>query len=201
MKAVRIALWASVAVALVAFAALLLAREKASEADGTAPVAAYGAPFAATLVTPEGPQPFRRADMLGRPHAIFFGFTHCPDVCPTTLYEAGLWLDALGARAEDLDVYFVTVDPERDTAAVLSDYLRPFDERIRAITGSPDEIARMAKGWNVHVSKVPLEGGGYNVDHTASTFLMRADGSLQGTIAYGEDTRTAVAKLRRLAGG
>ncbi len=138
-----------------------------------------------------------RDAMLGRPHAVFFGFTHCPDVCPTTLYEAGLWLQEIGDKGDDIDVYFVTVDPERDTAEVLGDYLRAFDSRISGITGDADQIDKMVKAWRVYARKVDTEDG-YTVDHTATTFLMDAEGHLVSTISYGEDSDVAVKKIRNL---
>lgn len=154
-----------------------------------------GGPF--TAVTTKG-EVITQKDMLGRPHAIFFGFTHCPDVCPTTLYEAGLWLDRLGPEGDAFDVYFVTVDPERDDAETLGQYLSAFDERITGITGSPDQIDELVKQWRVFVQKEEPDEDGYLVNHTASTYLMQGDGSFFGTIAYGEDIDTAVQKLKRL---
>lgn len=197
MRGVRMTLWALVGVAVLGAAWMFAVRSQAT----APPIASYGVPFTATLAGAGGTREIKRADILGRPHAMFFGFTHCPDVCPTTLYETSQWLEALGSDADELDVYFVTVDPARDTAEARVDYLRPFDRRIKAITGSQAEIDKMIEGWNVVAKKVPLDDGGYNVDHTASTFLMRADGSLQGTIAYQENADTAVAKLKRLIEG
>ena len=198
INALRAVLWL-----LVGLSAAVLVWTVTGRTGTTLASDAYGAPFRAELVQASAPEPkpFARDDMVGRPHAIFFGFTHCPDVCPTTLYEAGQWLDRLGPDAEGLDVYFVTVDPERDTPAVLADYLRPFDGRIKAVTGTPEQIADAVEGWNVYAKRVPLDDGGYTMDHTASVFLHNADGTLQGTIAYGEAPDTAVEKLRRLAQG
>ena len=139
-----------------------------------------------------------RDDMLGRPHAIFFGFTNCPDVCPTTLYEASQWLQALGEEAGALDIYFVSVDPARDTPEVLASYLSPFDPRIVGITGSQAQIDDMAAKYRVFVERQG-EGRDYNVNHTATTFLVDAQGRMFGTIAYGEDNETAIRKLTRLA--
>jgi len=136
-------------------------------------------------------------DLLGRPHVMFFGFTHCPDVCPTTLYEGSQWLEALGADGDKVDIYFVTVDPERDTVEILSDYLRAFDPRIKGITGSEQQIQQLIKKWRVYAEKVPTEDD-YTMNHTATTFLMNAKGEFVRTIAYGEDNKVAIEKLRKL---
>ena len=203
MKAIRIGLWALVALAALGLAWIttqdLLDPEGRERMVGRA--AALGGPFTATLAAADAePRPITQADLQGRPHAIFFGFTHCPDVSPTTLYEAGQWLARLGPDAEKIDVYFASVDPARDTAEIMGDYLRPFDDRIRAITGTPEQMEAMRREWRVFAERVPLEGEGYNVNHTATTFLMDEDGRFFGTIGYGEDADAAVAKLKRLAG-
>ena len=203
MKAIRIGLWALVAVAALGLAWVttqdLLDPGARQQAVGQ--MAGLGGPFEATLAAAGAePRPITQDDLLGRPHAIFFGFTHCPDVCPTTLYEAGQWLERLGPDGDKVDVYFASVDPARDTPAIMADYLRPFDDRIRAITGTPEQMEAMRREWRVFAERVPLEGEGYNVNHTATTFLMDEDGRFFGTIGYGEDADAAVAKLKRLAG-
>ena len=202
MKAFRIALWSLIAV----FAAFLIWRTTGDLLNpqerqrAVARVADIGGPFEATLSTPADPKgkPVTQADINGRPHAMFFGFTNCPDVCPTTLYEASQWLAALGEEADKLDVYFVSVDPERDTAETMAAYLTPFDKRIAAISGTPEQMEAMRKKWRVVAKKVPLEGGDYNVDHTATVYLMDAKGEFFGTIGHQENPETAVAKLKRL---
>lgn len=198
MKALRYALWGLVV--LVAGALAYVTFMPSPRAPSTQVAETYGAPFIATLVADGRQRPMSREDMLGRPHVMFFGFTHCPDVCPTTLFEASQWLAQLGDAADGLDIYFITIDPLRDDAETLQDYVSAFDPRIKAVTGSEEEIATLVAGWNVYTRKVSLEDGDYTMDHTASTFLMRSDGSLQGTIAYRETTETALAKLRRLLG-
>ena len=202
MRKVRIVLWGLVAVVAVVVgwqaAGLLGSREERMEA--VASVAGFGGPFEAVVASagePE-PKPFTWEDMKGRPHAVFFGFTHCPEICPTTLYETGQWLEALGPEADELDVYFVTVDPERDTPAYMADYLRAFDPRIRAVTGTEEQIAELVRAWRVTAEKAPLEGGDYTMNHTASVFLMDADGKLRNVINYNEESADAVAKLKRL---
>jgi protein SCO1/2 len=148
------------------------------------------------LVTAAG-EPFSRDSFNGHPSALFFGFTHCPDVCPTTLAEMTAWYQTLGADAKDLKAYFVSVDPERDTPEVLQSYLG-WTDVVTGVTGSVEEMAKATKSWAVYSAKVPLDDGGYTMDHTASVFLLDRTGNFQGTIAYGESSDTAIAKLRRL---
>ena len=151
------------------------------------------------LVTATGAA-FNRDSLKGSPSMLFFGFTHCPEVCPTSLAEMTVWYEALGDEADDLNAFFVSVDPERDTAGVIGDYVS-WTGRVTGVTGSPDEVAKAAKSWGVYYEKVPLEGGDYTMDHTASVFLVNAEGEFEGTIAYREDSDTALAKLRRLLEG
>lgn len=138
----------------------------------------------------------RPTDWLGRPTMVFFGFTWCPDVCPTTLSDISGWLEELGADADRLNTVMISVDPERDTPAVLAAYLSNFDPRIIGLTGPIAEIERAAAGFRARFMKVPQDGG-YTMDHTAGVFLFRADGSFGGIIDYHEDRRFALPKIRR----
>jgi protein SCO1 len=144
-------------------------------------------------------QPITEEAFRSHPSAIFFGFTHCPDVCPTTLFELDGWLKQLGPEGQNIHAYFVTVDPERDTVEVLKTYIGNVSQRIVGITGEPDKIAEMLKSYHVYARKVPGENGDYTMDHTASIFLLDSKGRFRGTIAYGENPDTAVAKLKKLA--
>lgn len=141
------------------------------------------------------------ADLAGRPAVVFFGFTYCPDVCPTTLSSLSAILGKMGPDADKLAVFFVTVDPERDTASELKQYLSSFDPRIRGLTGAADQIAAIAAPLKIYYAKVKIEGGGYTMDHDAAVYLIDANGGFAGTIAYGEDAAAAQAKLERLAKG
>ncbi|PZR00878.1 MAG: electron transport protein SCO1/SenC [Cereibacter sphaeroides] len=143
-------------------------------------------------------QPVRPSDWPGRPVMVFFGFTWCPDVCPTTLNDISLWLEELGADADRLVVALITVDPERDTPDVLADYLSNFDPRIVGLTGSPDQIAQAAADFRVTYRRVPGEGEDYTMDHTAGVFLFHPDGGLASVIDFHEDRRFAVPKIRRI---
>ena len=196
MKIFRYGLWAAIFVlgAFLAYSTVNWTMTN-SGTNGSTGRADIGGPFSALRT--DG-KPITHADLKGRPHALFFGFTHCPDVCPTTLYEGSQWLKELGDDGDKVDIYFVTVDPERDTVEVLSDYLSAFDPRIKGITGSPEQIAQLVKKWRVFAQKVALEDDDYTMNHTATTFLMNSKGEFVRTIAYGEDSNVAVEKLRKL---
>lgn len=140
-------------------------------------------------------------DLLGKPTAIFFGFTYCPEVCPTTLAKLTRWLAALGPDADRLNVVFVSVDPERDTPKQLSLYLSSFDHRIRGLTGSPQSIDAAAHAYKVYFRKVPLPEGGYTMDHSAAIYLMNAQGHFMSAIHYQMPDNVAFTHLRRLARG
>ncbi|WP_339951649.1 SCO family protein [uncultured Albimonas sp.] len=143
---------------------------------------------------------FTEDTLEGAPSAVFFGFTHCPEVCPTTLGEISFWMEELGEEAGDLRVFFVTVDPERDTPEVLGDYVSWVD-RVTAVTGEPAEIAKAIKAFKVYAAKVPLGEGGYTMDHSALVMLFDAHGRYADLIRYQEDPATVLPKLRKLVAG
>jgi len=189
IKAIRIWLWGAVgALALTAIVAAVLLRppEQAGFGKGT-----Y------SLIDQTG-KPVDQTMFAGHPSALFFGFTHCPEVCPTTMAEMASWFAALGDDGQDLRAYFVSIDPQRDTPEVLGDYVSWVSDRITGITGTPEEIDKIAKAWGIYYERVPLEGDDYTMDHTASVFLLDARGEFAGTIAYREDQATALGKLRNL---
>jgi len=157
---------------------------------------AYGAPFA--LVDQNGGEITEKA-FQGHPSAVFFGFTNCPEICPTTLYEMDGWLKQLGDAGKDTHAYFVSIDPERDTPEVLKLYVSNVSQRIVGITGEPEKVHQMAKGFGIFFRKVETGNGEYTMDHTASVLLLDSNGDFAGTIAYGENPDTAVEKLKRLA--
>lgn len=159
---------------------------------------AYGAPF--TLVDQDGAE-ITEAAFRGAPSAVFFGFTHCPEVCPTTLFELDGWLKQLGDEGKDINAFFVTVDPERDTPEVIGSYVTNVSDRITGISGDPEKVLAMVKSFGIYWKKVDLENGDYTMDHTASVMLLDRAGDFAGTIAYGENPETAIAKLKRLAAG
>jgi protein SCO1/2 len=138
------------------------------------------------------------ATLTGKPSMLFFGYTHCPDVCPTTLAEMAGWYEQLGPDADKLNAFFVTVDPERDTPAVINDYVHAVSDRVTGITGTRAEIDKIITAWKVYSEKVPGTDGDYMMNHTASVFLINSQGGFEGTIAYGESQDTAVGKLKKL---
>lgn len=160
---------------------------------------AFGGPF--TLTDMNGNEITEQA-LRGQPVALFFGFTHCPEVCPTTLYELDGWLTQLGPEAQDVKAFFFSVDPERDTPQTLKDYITNVTDRVTGISGDPVEVARVIRAYKIYAKKIPTnEGKDYTMDHTASILLLNAKGGFEGTIAYGEDAASAMAKLKRLAAG
>ena len=156
----------------------------------------FGEPF---VLTDQTGQPVTEAAFRGHPSAVFFGFTHCPEVCPTTLFELSGWLKTMGDQGKDIRAYFVSIDPERDTPEVMGTYVGNFSDRITAVTGEPDKVYAMAKSFGIYWKKVPTDDGDYTMDHTASVLLLNGKGEFAGTIAYGENADTAIAKLKRLA--
>lgn len=135
------------------------------------------------------------ADWLGRPTMVFFGFTFCPDICPTTMSDISNWLEALGPDADSLNIVLISLDPERDTPAVLADYLSNFDPRITGLTGPLAEIEKAAISFRATFEKVPRDGD-YTMNHTAGVFLFHADGSFASIIDFHEDRRFAIPKIR-----
>jgi protein SCO1/2 len=154
--------------------------------------------------------PFRMTDQDGRevteavlktgPTVVFFGFTYCPEVCPTTLARLTSWMRDLGPAADRLNVLFVSVDPQRDTPAQLKQYLSSFDPRIRGLSGSPEALAAMARDYKAYYSRVELPGGGYTMDHSATLYLFDRKGRFREVIGYGEEGPTALAALKQLVG-
>ncbi len=134
---------------------------------------AIGGPF---QLTAQDGRSVTEKDLRGGPSLVFFGFTHCPDVCPTALYEIGLIYKAMGEDGDRLKTFFVTVDPERDTPSVIKDYLSGFDARITGLSGAPDAVLAAEKAYRAYAKKVPLETGGYTMDHTALIYLMDGKG-------------------------
>ncbi|MCP4185847.1 MAG: SCO family protein [Hyphomicrobiales bacterium] len=195
MRIIKIVLWILVVVTTGATAYLYIVEDKVTQGSSQVSGDRMGGEF--SLVRQDG-KPVTDKDLLGKPHAMFFGFTNCPEVCPTTLYEISTWLSELGKDADGIDVYFMTVDPERDTVEVLADYLTSFDARIIGITGKKPDVEQTLRSYRVYFKRVELENGDYNMDHTAIIYLLDAEGKFAGSISYGEDGKSAIAKLRKL---
>jgi len=136
-------------------------------------------------------------DMKGKPFLMFFGFTHCPDVCPTALFEVSEVMRALGPDADRTGAMFVTVDPERDTPAVMKDYLASFDPHVRGLTGDSKAIEAIQKAYRVYAKKVPTESGDYTMDHTALIYLMDKQGRFVAPFNMKRKPEEAAAELRR----
>lgn len=160
---------------------------------------AAGEPFggALKLVTMNGDR-FTERDLRATPSAVFFGFTHCPEVCPTTLYELDGLMNDLGSDRERLRVYYITVDPARDTTEVMKTYVSNVSAHIMGISGTEKEIANAIKSYKIYAAKIPLDDGDYTMDHTASIFLLEKGGRFSDIIKYQEEHEVALEKLRRL---
>jgi len=158
-----------------------------------APVA-IGGPFQMTDQTGHA---VTEKSLQGRPTLIFFGFTHCPDICPTSLFEISEVLRAMGEDADRINAYFVTVDPERDNTAALKDYLSSFDPHLKGLTGDPDAVAKMLSAFRVYARKVPLKDGDYTMDHTALVYLMDRDGKFAAPFNLKRTPAEAAADLKR----
>ncbi len=156
--------------------------------------ASIGGPF--QLIDQNG-HVVTEADLKGAPFLVFFGFTHCPDVCPTTLSDLSQVLDKLGPDAAKVRVLFVTVDPDRDKPEVLKDYLSSFNPGVIGLTGDLGAITAMAKEYRVYLKKVPLQGGDYTMDHTALVYLMDRDGRFVAPFSLKRRPEEAAADLRR----
>ena len=155
-----------------------------------------GGPF--TLVDDTGAQ-VSEADLKGKSTVMYFGYTFCPEVCPTTLTDLAQWMQMIGQDADRLNYVFVTVDPERDTPKVMHDYVSAFDPRIRGLTGTSEQIAKVTKEYGVYYKRIPTSDGGYVMDHSAVLYMMDPNVRFVGVIPYQEDTAKAVAKLKKLA--
>src|SRR3954470_4388965 len=159
----------------------------------TAP-AAIGGPFP---LTDQSGQAGTEKDLRGKPTLIFFGFTHCPDVCPTSLFEISEVLRALGKDADRVNAYFISVDPERDTTEAMKEYLSSFDPHLKGLTGNPEQIAKVISTYRVYARKVPLKDGDYTMDHTALVYLMDRHGKFVSPFNLKRTPEEAAADLRR----
>jgi protein SCO1/2 len=192
---VRLVLWALVAIALLA-ALYLMASDRSANPPPNVPYSAsLGGPF--TLTAADG-SAFTEKSLKGTPTAVFFGFTRCPDVCPTTLARLAKLRGAMGSGGDKLRIVFVSVDADRDTPQSVGDYVALFHTPIVGLTGTAEQVAAAAKAFHVYYEKVPMQDGEYTVDHTATVFLLDRDGKLRSTIDAQEADSPALEKLRRL---
>ena len=184
--------------ALVGAGALILTTSSSGPKVETSGKALIGGPF--TLVDQHGKTVTDR-DFRGRYKLVFFGFTHCPDICPAELQVISASLDDLGSKAEEVVPIFVTLDPERDTPEVMADYVKNFGSRFVGLTGSPEEIAEAAKAYRVAFSKFDNKGAdsndNYSIDHSAFVYLMGPDGEYITHFNYGTPAAKMTESLRR----
>ena len=159
----------------------------------TAP-AAIGGPF---QLTDQAGQSVTDQNLKGRPTLIFFGFTHCPDVCPTSLFEISEILRAMGKDADRVNALFISVDPDRDTAAAMKDYLSSFDPHLKGLTGNPEAVTKVLSAYRVFSRKVPLKDGDYTMDHTALVYLMDKDGRFVAPFNLKRSPEDAATDLKR----
>ena len=196
MRQVRIILWIAVAIALVGAGYLLTRKPEQVPPNGNMiELSNFGGPF--TLLGSDG-QPFSSAKLNGKPYVLFFGFTHCPDVCPTTLARLVKLRQQLGGE-RPFEILFVTVDPERDGPAEVGKYAELFNSPIIGLTGSPAQIDHVKKQFGVFSEKVEQPSGDYSVNHTSTVFLFDRAGKFGGTIATEEQDDAALAKLKRIS--
>ena len=197
LKRIRLLLWGLVALAVIGFGALLLVRRGSADAPPAA-TAVTGGPF--TLVDTEG-QPFPSSRLAAKPYAIFFGFTHCPDVCPTTLARLAQLRQSVGGN-DAFNIVFVSIDPERDGPTETREYAKLFGTPIIALTGSPAQIEQVKKSYGVFAEKAPgsQHAGhtGYSMNHTSSVLLFDRDNRLTGMISATDNDEAALAKLKAI---
>jgi protein SCO1/2 len=155
---------------------------------------AIGGPF--QLVDQTG-QTVSDKNLKGKPTIIFFGFTHCPDVCPTALFEMSEILRVMGDDAKRINAFFVSVDPERDTPQIMKDYLSSFDPNLKGLSGSPQATAEIVSGYRVYAKKVPLKDGDYTMDHTALIYLMDRNGNFVAPFNLKRTPEEAAKDLKR----
>ena len=156
--------------------------------------AAIGGPF---QLTDQSGKTVTDQSLKGKPTLIFFGYTHCPDVCPTALFEMSEVLRAMGKDADKVNAVFISVDPERDTPATMKDYLSSFDPHLEGLSGDPAETAKVITSYRVYAKKVPTKDGDYTMDHTALIYLMDRDGRFVAPFNLKRTPEEAAAELKR----
>ncbi|MBL8577292.1 MAG: SCO family protein [Mesorhizobium sp.] len=197
LKAFRLVAWIAVAIVSMGLAAFVLLKSEypstpASTVSGTP---AVGGPF--SLVSQRG-EVVSDQSLRGRPYLAFFGFTNCPDICPTTLFELSEMMAELGADADTFKVLLISVDPERDSQELLAQYMTAFDPRIVALRGTRAQTDAVLKAFAAAAIKVPMEGGNYTMEHTAGVYLMDADGRYVDLMRMEEPREERMRKLREL---
>ena len=192
----RLALWALVGLVAAALVVFLWKQAGPQQpAVSQTSMASIGGPF--TLTSSTG-KPFSSSELNGKPAAVFFGFTHCPDVCPTTLARLAKLRRDLGKGDDALSIVFISVDPERDTPAEVDSYMKLYDTPVIGLTGTPAQIEQVKKQFGIYSRKVEQPGGSYSVDHTATVILLDRNGQFTATLSPEEGNEVALDKLRRI---
>lgn len=150
------------------------------------------------VLTSSAGEQVRWRDLAGAPRAVFFGFTHCPVICPVTIYELTASAERIGAPADDLRIEFITVDPDRDTPERLREYFSGFGPKVTGFTGDADALSRVNAAFEITATRVPAENGEYSMDHTATVFLIDRQGRVQDVIMYGAEQDVMDTRLRAL---
>jgi protein SCO1/2 len=194
-RAIRLLLVLSAFLAglVLCFAVVLLVTGRGS----TPMIAASSAIGGSFRLTDQNGKTITDQDLKGRPFLVFFGFTHCPEVCPTALFDISEILGKLGPDAEKVNALFITVDPERDTPEKLKEYLSSFNPRLIGVGGNAEALAAVAKAYRVYYKKIPLKDGDYTMDHTAIVYLMDKNGQFVAPFSLKRRPEDAAADLRR----
>lgn len=179
---------------------LLAACKPADQQNQFAATDITGADFAQTLnLTDHTGKPRSLADFKGKVVALFFGYTHCPDVCPTTMADLKQTMKLLGTQADELQVLFVTLDPERDTQEVLAQYVPSFDKRFIGLFGTQEQTAKATADFKIFASRVENSGrSGYTIDHSAGVYIYDKTGKIRLYVAYGEKPQVIAADIKKL---
>lgn len=194
LSRLRLLLWILVGLVALGMVVMMWRQSEPSQGSSTS-LGTIGGPF--TLTGTDG-QPFPSSRLNGKPAALFFGFTHCPDVCPTTLARLARLRQQLGKGNDALAVVFVSVDPERDTPTELGNYMSLYNGEVIGLTGTPAQVDKVKDQFGIYSRKVEQPGGGYSVDHTASVILLDRNGQFVATISPEEGDQVALEKLRRI---
>ncbi len=176
---------------------VLALRDHPRGVAGTALASAIGGPF---RLTDQLGKTVTEADLKGKWALVYFGYTHCPDACPTALNDIAIALDQLGQKRDAVRPVFITVDPERDTPAALKEYVTAFDAPILALTGTPEEVAQAAKGYRVYFAKHPEASGGYSMDHSSVIYVMDPQGRFTASFTHESTPEQISERLKKLIG-
>ena len=176
------------------FLALAL-RDNPRGAAGTVLASAIGGPF---RLTDQNGKTVTDADLKGKWSLVYFGYTHCPDACPTALNDISIALEDLGTKRDAVRPVFITVDPERDTPEALKAYVTSFDAPILALTGTPEQVAQAAKGYRVYYAKHPEAGGDYSMDHSSVIYVMDPEGRFTASFTHQSTPEEIAERLKKL---